>query len=181
MNLQTMNRQRKYILIAAVAGIISVFLPWTSISVFGISQSTNGFHGWGVLAFLCFVVCGLLSLGGNQSTSLEKNSWFISIVCGGAALLAVIIAAKSSSSEADGGLGLVDTSISAGIYMAIAAAAGILLAVWLYKAPADNLRSGFESLKKSISIPATSSTATTRVINAPTDDIEKVHQTEAKS
>ena len=48
MNFQTLNRQRKYILIAAAAGAIAVFLPWATISVdlfgYSASQSINGFH-----------------------------------------------------------------------------------------------------------------------------------------
>lgn len=37
MNFQTMNKQRKFVLIPAAAGIISMFLPWVRISVFGFS------------------------------------------------------------------------------------------------------------------------------------------------
>ncbi len=36
MNFQTMNKQRKFILIAAAVGIIAMFLPWVKISFFGI-------------------------------------------------------------------------------------------------------------------------------------------------
>ena len=31
MNFQTMNKQRKFVLIAAAVGVISMFLPWISI------------------------------------------------------------------------------------------------------------------------------------------------------
>ena len=56
MNFQTMHRQRKFILIAAAAGVISMFLPWVSISAFGmdVGQSNNGVRGGGILIFFLF-------------------------------------------------------------------------------------------------------------------------------
>jgi hypothetical protein len=54
MNFQTMNKQRKFVLIAAGVGIISMFLPWVSVSVLGFSQTVNGMHDKGILVFLCF-------------------------------------------------------------------------------------------------------------------------------
>jgi hypothetical protein len=156
MNFQTMNRQRKFMLIAAAMGIISVFLPWVTISVFGISKSINGFHGWGILVFLAFAVASVITLIGNQTLALEKSFWFMAMACGAIALLSVIIAIASSTASLDGGMVFVDKGIGAGIWMAIATAAAIMLFAWMYKSPADNLKSGFEGLKKSISIPVTS-------------------------
>ena len=155
MNFQTMNRQRKFILIAAAIGIISVFLPWVTLSVFGMSKSINGFHGWGILVFLAFVAAVVIPLIGNQTLALDKSFWFMALACGAIALLSVIIAIASTASP-DGGLGFVETGIGPGTWMAIAMAAAIVLFAWLFKSPADNLRSGFEGFKKSISIPATS-------------------------
>ena len=56
MNFQTLHLQRKLILVVAVAGIISVFLPWFSAGAFGFSVHINGFRGWGVLAFLLLLL-----------------------------------------------------------------------------------------------------------------------------
>jgi len=67
MNFQTMNKQRKFVLIAAAVGIISMFLPW--ISFFGFS--INGMHGSGIVVFLCFAVSGIISLLGDQTKNLE--------------------------------------------------------------------------------------------------------------
>ena len=51
MNFQTMNKQRKFVLIAAAVGIISMFLPWISVSVLGFSQTINGMHDKGFWFF----------------------------------------------------------------------------------------------------------------------------------
>jgi hypothetical protein len=178
MNFQTMNRQRKLILIAAAIGIISVFLPWITISMFGMNQNINGFHGWGILAFLAFVVTGVVALVGNQTSALDKGLWFLAIACGAVALLSVIIAIASSSGSPDGGLGLVDAGIGVGTYMAIATSLAIVIIAWIFRSTADNLKSGFEGLKKSISIPATSfsGTNTHTTTSSPTNKIVELER-----
>jgi preprotein translocase subunit SecG len=70
-----MNKQRKFVLIAAAIGIVSMFLPWISVSLFGYSQSQNGMHRIGVLVFFCFVVSLAFSYLGDQNKNLDKNAW----------------------------------------------------------------------------------------------------------
>ena len=45
MNFQTMNKQRKFVLIAAAVGVISMFLPWVSVSVSRIYQVSK-WNAW---------------------------------------------------------------------------------------------------------------------------------------
>ena len=86
MNFQTMNKQRKFVLIAAAVGIISMFLPW--ISFFGFS--INGMHGSGIVVFLCFAVSGIIALLGDQTKNLEKTMWGITLIAGAIALLIIL-------------------------------------------------------------------------------------------
>ncbi len=44
MNFETMSKQRKFVLIAAITGVIATFLPWWSFATFGYAYSVNGFH-----------------------------------------------------------------------------------------------------------------------------------------
>jgi hypothetical protein len=157
MNFQTMHRQRKFILIAAVAGLIAVFLPWVTISAsfFG-SQSTNGFHGIGILAFLAFVLGGAFSLPGEQTAPLDKTMWLLALGAGALALLAVVIAIANTLG---GGFGFITPTIGFGLWIALAAALGLVLGAWLLKAPGDSLKSGFDSLKQNFSAPAGSTPA----------------------
>ncbi len=152
MNFQTMNNQRKLILISAAIGIISIFLPWFSAGAFGFSVHINGFHGWGILAFLAFVASIIIALMGTQTEALDKSMWFAAIICGAVALLSVVITMLSSS----GGFGFVSPGFGFGIWLALAAAIGVLIFAWIFKNPAHDFKSGFESLKKTVSTPSSS-------------------------
>jgi len=140
MNFQTMNKQRKFILIAAVVGIIGMFLPWFNLFLISI----NGMHSWGVLAFFSFIGAGAVALLGDQTKNLEKTFWFIALICG--ALATLIIGWSLLSYISDGGASV----LSMGIYIAMLGALGTLLATYLYRSPSDSIKGGFDSLKHDI-------------------------------
>ncbi|MBS1738096.1 MAG: hypothetical protein JSS98_16050 [Bacteroidetes bacterium] len=145
MNFSTMNKQRKFVLISAALGVIAMFLPWVSISMLGFSQSVNGMHDKGILVFLCFAVCGLVAYLGDQTKNLEKNSWLIALAAAAIALL-MMLWFYSQMSES-----MVGTSfLGFGFYIAGIASIGVLLSAWLFRAPSDNLKDSFNSIKKDI-------------------------------
>ena len=94
-NLQAMSKQRKFVLIAAGVGIISMFLPWISysVSLFAFTQniqSYNGMRDMGILAFLCFIVSGSIAYLGDQTKNLDRTMWGIVLAAGALALLSII-------------------------------------------------------------------------------------------
>lgn len=140
MNFQTLNKQRKFILIAAAVGFISIFLPWVSISFGGFTAgSINGFHDVGMLAFLGFVGAGVVAFLGDQTQTLERSRWFIALASGAIALLFTLIFWLRVGSLAGFGL-----------WISLLAAAGVVGSAWIYKNPEDDIKSGFDSLKKNI-------------------------------
>ncbi len=145
MNFSTMNKQRKFVLIASVIGIISMFLPWISISVLGYTQSANGMHGSGVIAFICFLAAGGLAYLGDQAKNLDKNSWLIVLLAG---LIALIIAITHYFNVSDSIMG--SSLVGFGLYIAAVAAIGIIASAYLFRAPSDNLKDSLESMKKNI-------------------------------
>ena len=153
MNFSTLHKQRKLILLAAVAGIIAVFLPWVTVSasMFGasVTHSTNGFRGAGILAFLAFAGAVIVPFTGNQAAALDKSAWFGALGCGAVALLAIVIFIFNSSGNM-GNFGIADAGFGFGLWIALVAAAGVVAAAWLLKSPGDTLQSGFDSLKKNI-------------------------------
>jgi peptidoglycan/LPS O-acetylase OafA/YrhL len=154
MNFSTMNKQRKFVLIAAAVGIISMFLPW--ISFFGFS--INGMHGSGILVFLCFVVSGIIALVGDQTKNLEKTMWGITLIAGALALLIILYFLIDSGNENPFGS---VTGFSFGFYLSGIAAIGVLLSAYLFRSPADNLKDSFTSMKKDIESKINTPTNTT--------------------
>jgi peptidoglycan/LPS O-acetylase OafA/YrhL len=145
MNFQTMSKQRKFVLISAAVGFISMFLPWISVSVLGFSQSVNGMHDKGILVFICFIICGGLAYLGDQTRNLDKNMWGVTLLAGAVALLFIIWFYSQASGN---GMGV--SFIGFGVYIAALASIGILASAYLFRSPTDNIKDSFNTLKKDI-------------------------------
>jgi hypothetical protein len=143
MNFQTMNKQRKFVLIAALIGVVSMFLSWGKIALFG--YAAGSFKGMDIpysfVPLLCFIGCGILAYLGDQTLNVKITNWFIILICGALSALFAIWKFASMPTGVSAGLG---------IYLAILAAAGVLVAAFMFRAPEDNIKSGFDSLKKDI-------------------------------
>ena len=142
MNFQTMSKQRKFILIASAIGVISMFLPWVKISLFGFSSSVNGMRDSGIFIFLCFVACGVISFLGNQTTNLDRTMWMVTLIVGGLAALIMVI----NFLRASDGMNF----LSYGFYLALLSSIGLVVAAYLFRTPGESIKSGFDSLKKDI-------------------------------
>lgn len=145
MNFQSMNKQRKFVLIAAAIGIISMFLPWISVSLFGYSQNENGMHGIGVLVFFCFLASAAIAYLGDQTKNLDKNMWGIVLAAGTIALIGTIIFYSNASNSIMG-----NSLVGFGLYIGGIAALGILGFAYMFRSPTDNLKDSFNSVKKNI-------------------------------
>ena len=176
MNFQTIHKQRKLILLAALLGLISLFLPWISVSILGYNQSTNGFHSFGIVVFLSYLGAGVLALTGDQQHPLAKNSWLGALAAGFAALLCTLIFMANTESTSGGGMGFVDAGIGFGIWVSLLACAGMLVSTWLFKNPADTLRDSFAQIKKSIAQPGTTLSGNSGP--KPTQTVNKIEELE---
>jgi hypothetical protein len=142
MNFQTMSKQRKFVLISAAVGFISMFLPWVSIVMFGFSQHVNGMHDKGIIVFLCFVAAGVIAYIGNQTVNLEKTMWTVTLLAGALALLFIIWFYSQATNSIMG-----SSVVGYGLYLAALAAIGILASAYVFRSPTDNIKDGFDSLK----------------------------------
>jgi hypothetical protein len=147
MNFQTMNKQRKFVLIASAIGIISMFLPWISVSVLGYSQTVNGMHDKGILVFLCFAASGIIAYLGDQTKNLDKTMWGITLIAGAIALLMVLWFYLQVTGN-DNGFG--GSFIGFGLYISALAALGVLISAYVFRSPTDNIKDSFSSMKKNI-------------------------------
>lgn len=73
MEQMNLHKQKLYSLIAAGVALFALLLPWVSISVFGGSQSWNGFRSWGYLCFLGIIGVAVLSLTGNRTEKYTEE------------------------------------------------------------------------------------------------------------
>ena len=168
MNFQTMSKQRKFVLISAAAGFISMFLPWVSISMLGYSQSVNGMHDKGILVFLCFVASGAIAYLGDQTKNLDKTMWTVTLVAGALALLVIIWFYSQATNSIMG-----SSMVGFGLYIAALAAIGVLASAYMFRSPTDNIKDGFNSIKKQIESKMGNSTgATTSTAATPPTDVD---------
>lgn len=138
-----MNKQRKYLMILSGIGIIAMFLPWIRISIMGIvAGSSNGMHDTGILVFLCFLGCGLISLMGDQAKPLEKTMWMICMLLAGVAALIMIVHFFRMMDAI--------SFVSVGFYLALICALGLLFVAYNFRNAGYNLRDGFDDLKRQV-------------------------------
>jgi hypothetical protein len=141
-----MSKQRKFVLIASGAGVISMFLPWIKISLFGMDAgSTNGMHDKGLLVFAAFVVSGVIAYMGNQTANLSRTNWFITLICGAVATLLMIWFYSDMSGS------IASSFLSFGFYLAALSAVGVLVSAYVFKSAGDTIKGGFDNLKNEIS------------------------------
>jgi len=149
-----MNRQRKMLLAAAVAGIVGTFLPWISISVgaFGISasQSRNGFHGLGIFFFLLMVASAIVAAMGDKQEMLDKKMRLIVIGAGVVAFLSLIITYSSIRDDVGGGYGMASSSMGIGLILSFLASIGVAIVPILIKKPGESLSDDLSMLGSSL-------------------------------
>jgi hypothetical protein len=165
MDFATLNKQRKFILIAAVLGVISIFLPWLSFS----GLSISGFHSYGILVFIGFAGAGVVAVLGDQTKAVDKGMWMAELIAGAISLLFTIIYIMSIPDIGGFGMGY-----GIGLWIALIASIGVLGSAWFLKSPEDSLQGGFDSLKTKVATAANSNTTTT---SSPTNS-SKVEELE---
>lgn len=161
MNFQTLNRQRKFILLAALAGLIAMFLPWVTVSadtatidltdsMFGkqaMNLSENGMHGSGIIVFLSYLFAIALSLLNEQTRTLERTSWLCAMAAGAAALLFTIILLANTPT---GSMGIAKSSPGYGAWISLLASAAVLASAWLFRTPGYTLKDSIDQVKKNL-------------------------------
>jgi hypothetical protein len=122
-----MHQQRRLILTTAVVGVISIFLPWIKISLFGFSKILDGMHGIGIVAFCCFIAIAVLSFIGKTTNSQNQTIWGITLVAGAGAFISTVIFFIKASNPVSG------SSAEFGIYIACLAALGVLAFAYFFR------------------------------------------------
>jgi hypothetical protein len=122
------HKQKLYSLVIAGIALISLLLPWQTVSFGGFgSASANGFHSWGLLAVIGVIAVAAISWMGNKAAPYDDNSKKIAMGGFGAIALGALISLVSMPQFVKGGIGL-----WLGL---IAGAAGLALLLGFIKIP----------------------------------------------
>jgi len=148
-----MNKQRKLILAAAIAGVIGTFMPWVSVSAgafgYSVSRSQNGFHGFGILFFLIVIAVAVLALLGDRKYHIQKNRRLPVMIAGVIALVCVLITYMDIK-DSMGEFALARASVGLGLILSFVASAAIVAIPNLIKNPEDSLSSDLSSLSNKV-------------------------------
>ena len=134
------HKQKLYALIIAGAALIALMLPWISVSVLGMSQSSNGFRGWGILSLIGIAGVAIFTLLENKaeaySEAYKKYTGYSFMAIGLGALL-FLIRKNQAMGEMEEMAGFVSVNTGFGLWLCLAAGiAGIALMFGLIKVEA---------------------------------------------
>jgi hypothetical protein len=122
-----MNKQRMFILIAAVVGIAATFLPWIELPM----GSVAGTKGDGWITLLLFTISAVLTVLGQRTSSLQGVKMYGAIapaLIAGLVALYKILNFNSSMPDSDNPFALaIRSSISVGIGLYLVLIAGLAI------------------------------------------------------
>lgn len=122
-----MNKQRMFILIAAVIGIAATFLPWIELPM----GSVAGTKGDGWITLLLFTISAVLTVLGQRTSSLQGVRMYGAIapaLISGLIALYKILNFNSSMPDSDNPFALaIRSSISVGIGLYLVLIAGLAI------------------------------------------------------
>lgn len=170
MNFNLLHLQRKFTVLCSAAGVVSIFLPWVSVSGGFINVTLNGFRGFGIVAFIAYGLSVLFSVLGNQQARLDKKMWLSTLVSGTIALLVTVVALGNNT--ADSGLGFIKAEYGIGVWVSLAASLGLIFFTWKYKNPEDSLKGSLDEIKNTFTEPVQSSSVTSP--NNPLNELERL-------
>lgn len=129
-----MNKQRLFILILSGAGILSTFLPWVYVPIFG---SVSGAMGDGWITLILFLPSLIMSLIGEKQLQISGQKLIFSTVPAGIAgiigLWKIIEFKSKMNGVSDNPYAMaVSASIGIGIGLYLVALSGILLPILAY-------------------------------------------------
>lgn len=122
--MENFNKQRLFIVIAAGIGVLSTFLPWAKVSLFGISDTASGFSTGGWLSMLLYAGAGILAFLDDKTQGLAKKRMTLMFVLSVLGTLFTLFKIIQISSES-----MVSASI--GVYLAFLAGLA-LVAIYFF-------------------------------------------------
>jgi hypothetical protein len=151
------HKRKLYSLIAAGVALVSLLLPWISISFLGASQSWNGLRNWGILSLVGIGGVVALSFVDNKTEDYTPEYKKYVMICFGAIAAGALLFFLRKNSVVGG----FDNLVNAGIGLWLCLVAGLAGLALNY---------GLIKIEKTTAIGSTAGTTTiTTTTTTPTD------------
>jgi hypothetical protein len=132
MDFNSLHKQRKVVLIAAAVGLIMMLL--------GIRY---GLGGQGFLYLLAFGAAGYMAYAGNQTKPMSKNSWLITLACGGIVILLFLIDILRFGT-------IMFQYAGFEFWLTLLAAVAVVAGAYLFRDPSQDLKQSLSDMKKQV-------------------------------
>jgi len=117
-----MNKQRIAVLVASSVGLLSFFLPWVSIPIYGSMNGADGERSWFI--FGAFLIAIVLSLVGNRKKHFDNVTKYIIAALGVVAIVLSLLQIGDIMS-ANTATSLIRAEIGIGLYLEVIAGAAV--------------------------------------------------------
>lgn len=123
-----MNKQRLYILVISVIGMLAAFMPWLSATALrSITRNFDGVMGDGKITLALFAVACALCFVGNKQEKFEKNFVYGLWAIGGINIIVFIVLLINANKATSAVAGFGSLSVSHGAYLTFLAAVGLIV------------------------------------------------------
>lgn len=151
-----MNKQRLYVSIVSIIGMLATLMPWISVSAFSMTRNFAGTDGEGIIALFLFSVACALCFVGNKQEKFEKNFVYGLWAIGGLNIVIFLVVFSKAGEATRLMYGLGKMSLVHGAYLAFLVALAIILFTVEQLQLVNKVDSFIASKKNSVSSTSTS-------------------------
>lgn len=123
-----MNKQKLYILISSIVGILAALMPWLSVTAFrSVTQTVSGIDGDGKITLVLFAIACALCFVGNKQEKFSQQFVYGLWAVGGLNILIFLMLFSRAGEAAKSFYGFGSVSLGHGAFLTFLAAVAIIL------------------------------------------------------
>lgn len=123
-----MNKQKLYILISSIVGILAALMPWVSVTAFrSVTQTVSGIDGDGKITLVLFAIACALCFVGNKQEKFSQQFVYGLWAVGGLNILIFLMLFSRAGEAAKSVYGFGSVGLGHGAFLTFLAALAIIL------------------------------------------------------